>query len=399
MISEMRYILLFILFSIFSFSTLYAQSVESLKSQKAKSENEIKKLNSLIDEAKRNKNSAIQQINLYERKISETNSVISALNREVDNINKDIDRNFNSISNYEIQRDKLLEFYGKAVYEQWKVRNFENQFLYILASESFDQAYRRFRYYKEMKSFTKDKIQEIQVINDSLRSLNNRNKVLLDRKVSAKVEVSNMQRSLNEDKSKEQALLNSIKKSESTLRNKLNKEIANRNALDQKIKKLIEQQVKKSSQGTSSTQKLSQVDIQLANDFEGNKGKLPWPVDGGVIIEKFGTHTHPVLKNVQTNSSGIVISCKKDSQVKSIFKGTVVSIHFVSSSNNVVLIKHGNYFTLYVNLSEVYVKQGDTVSTGQLLGKVAYSSDKGSTMELQIWKELTKLNPEYWLRK
>ncbi len=395
----MRVLILFILFSIFSFSTLCAQSVESLKSQRTKSENEIKKLNTLIEEAKKNKNSTIQQINLYERKISETNNVINTLNKEVDNLNRDIDKNFNSINSYEIQREKLLEFYGKAVYEQWKVRNFENQFLYILASSSFDQAYRRFRYYKEMKYFTKNKIKEIQIINDSLKLLNERNKVLLDRKVSAKIEVSNMQRSLNEDKNREQTLLNSIKKNESSLRNKLNKEVANKKALDAKIKKLIEQQVKKSTQSSSTGQKISQVDIQLANDFEGNKGKLPWPIDGGVIIEKFGTHTHPVLKNVQTNSSGIVISCKKDSQVKSIFKGTVVSIHFVSSSNNVVLIKHGNYFTLYVNLSEVYVKQGDSVTTGQTLGKVAYSSDKGSTMELQIWKELTKLNPEYWLRK
>lgn len=395
----MRVIILLILFSIFSFSTLCAQSVESLKSQRTKSENEIKKLNTLIEEAKKNKNSTIQQINLYERKISETNNVINTLNKEVDNLNRDIDKNFNSINNYEIQREKLLEFYGKAIYEQWKVRNFENQFLYILASNSFDQAYRRFRYYKEMKYFTKNKIKEIQIINDSLKSLNERNRVLLDRKVSAKVEVSNMQRSLNEDKNREQTLLNNIKKNETSLRNKLNKEIANKKALDSKIKKLIEQQVKKSTQSSSTGQKVSQVDIQLANDFEGNKGKLPWPVDGGVIIEKFGTHTHPVLKNVQTNSSGIVISCKKDSQVKSIFNGTVVSIHFVSSSNNVVLIKHGNYFTLYVNLSEVYVKQGDSITTGQKLGKVAYSSEKGSTMELQIWKELTKLNPEYWLRK
>lgn len=395
----MRVIILLILFSIFSFSTLCAQSVESLKSQRTKSENEIKKLNTLIEEAKKNKNSTIQQINLYERKISETNNVINTLNKEVDNLNRDIDKNFNSINNYEIQREKLLEFYGKAIYEQWKVRNFENQFLYILASNSFDQAYRRFRYYKEMKYFTKNKIKEIQIINDSLKSLNERNRVLLDRKVSAKVEVSNMQRSLNEDKNREQTLLNNIKKNETSLRNKLNKEIANKKALDSKIKKLIEQQVKKSTQSSSTGQKVSQVDIQLANDFEGNKGKLPWPVDGGVIIEKFGTHTHPVLKNVQTNSSGIVISCKKDSQVKSIFNGTVVSIHFVSSSNNVVLIKHGNYFTLYVNLSEVYVKQGDSITTGQKLGKVAYSSEKGSTMELQIWKELTKLNPEFWLRK
>lgn len=395
----MRVIILLILFSIFSFSTLCAQSVESLKSQRTKSENEIKKLNTLIEEAKKNKNSTIQQINLYERKISETNNVINTLNKEVDNLNRDIDKNFNSINNYEIQREKLLEFYGKAIYEQWKVRNFENQFLYILASNSFDQAYRRFRYFKEMKYFTKNKIKEIQIINDSLKSLNERNRVLLDRKVSAKVELSNMQRSLNEDKNREQTLLNNIKKNETSLRNKLNKEIANKKALDSKIKKLIEQQVKKSTQSSSTGQKVSQVDIQLANDFEGNKGKLPWPVDGGVIIEKFGTHTHPVLKNVQTNSSGIVISCKKDSQVKSIFNGTVVSIHFVSSSNNVVLIKHGNYFTLYVNLSEVYVKQGDSITTGQKLGKVAYSSEKGSTMELQIWKELTKLNPEFWLRK
>ena len=252
-----------------------------------------------------------------------------------------------------------------------------------------------------MKTFTKDKVKEIERINDSLIKLNSKNRVLLDKKVSTKLEVNNLQRSLNADRNKEQQLLSSIKKSESQLKSKLDKEIKNKNNLDNRIKKLIEQQVKKASQtnSTSSGTSMSQVDIKLANDFASNKGKLPWPVDGGVITEKFGTHTHPVFKNVQINSSGIVISCKKGNEVKSIFKGTVVSVHFVSTTNNVVLIKHGNYFTLYVNLSEVYVKQGDNIATGDKLGKVAFDSEKGSYMELQIWKELTKLNPELWLRK
>ena len=395
----MRFLFLILLFLSTTFSTSYAQTVESLKSERAKSEKEIKKLNSLLDEAKRNKNSSIQQINLYERKIAETNNIINTLNKELSNLNSAIDRNLEAINNYENQRDKLLAFYDKAVYEQWKVRNFENQLLYILSSDSFDQAYRRFRYYKEMKSFTKNRVKEIAAINDSLRALNSRNRVLLDQKVNTKVEVGNMQRALNEDKQKEQRLLSDIKKNEASIRRKLDKEIANKKALDNRIKKLIEEQVKRASANKTTNPALSQVDIQLANDFASNKGKLPWPVDNGVVIEKFGTHPHPILKNVQTNSSGIVIRCNKDSDVKSIFKGEVVSIHFVSSSNNVVLLKHGNYFSLYVNLSQVYVKQGDKVSTGQKLGKAAYSSDKGTTVELQIWKELTKLNPELWLRK
>lgn len=394
------YLILFFLLGSLTFS--YAQSVDELKTQRKKSENEIKKLNSLIDEAQKNKNSSVQQINLYDKKISETNSIIKTLNREVDYLNRDIESNLNSINNLEIQKEKLLEFYAKAVYEQWKIKDFENELLYILSSKSFDQAYRRYRYFKEMKTFTKDKVKEIEQINDSLIKLNSRNKVLLEKKVNTKLEVNNLQRSLNADRNKEQQLLSSIKKNESQLKAKLNKEIKNKNSLDSRIKKLIEQQVKKASQNSgSSTSKtsMSQVDIKLANDFASNKGKLPWPVDGGVIIEKFGTHTHPVFKNVQINSSGIVISCKKGSEVKSIFKGTVVSVHFVSTTNNVVLIKHGNYFTLYVNLSEVYVKQGDNIQTGDKLGKVAFDSEKGSYMELQIWKELTKLNPELWLRK
>ena len=141
----MRYSLFILLFSLISFS-LFGQTVESLKSQRAKSEKEITKLNNLLEEAKKSKNSSMQQISLYDKKIKETNNVIGTLNRELNTLNSNIDKNNASIESFEQQREKLLDLYERTVYEQWKVRNFENQFLYILASESFDQAYRRFRY-------------------------------------------------------------------------------------------------------------------------------------------------------------------------------------------------------------------------------------------------------------
>lgn len=388
-----------ILFVLFFFTCANAQSVDNLRSQRAQIEKEIDKLNKLLDEAGKGKNAAIEQINLYGKRISQTEMLINSYSSEIAALNADIKNISGRISDYEKKREELLSFYSMAVYEQWKARNSDNEMLYILASSSFDQAYRRFRYFREMKDFTKNKVKQIEVINDSLADMNVRNKALLEKVSSLKNQVSEQNKILVSDREKERKVLASIKGQEKTLKAKLNKEIANRKDLDDRIKKLIEQQVKKSGSTDSKTIKLNETDLSLAKNFAENRGKLPWPVDEGVVVEKFGKHRDPVHTNVEVSSDGISVSCKKNSDVMAVFGGTVTSVIHVPGMNNAVLIKHGNYFTLYCNLSDVYVKQGQSVTTKQTIGKIAHDSDKGSILQFQIWKDLEKLNPEFWLRK
>ncbi len=375
-----------------------AQSVESLRSQREKIQKEINNLNSLINEAGKEEKASTSQINLYEKKIADTKLYISTLNAEIEELNADIRKNSSDISAYEATKQRLLNLYSISIYEQWKARNNDNVLLYILASSSFDQAYRRFRYFREMKDYTKRQVREIEMINDSLRELNVKNKELLDKTAELKREQDEQNAVLSSDMEKERKVLDGIKSKERQYRAKLNKEIENRKKLDAQITKLIEEQVKKSGSEDSKSIKLNAKEIELANNFAGNRGRLPWPVDEGVVTEKFGTHRDPVQTNVEVVSDGITISTKKGVQVNAVFDGEVTSVIHIAGLNNVVLVKHGNYFTLYGNLSDVYVKQGQTVTTLQALGKLAYDSDDGSNLKFQIWRDFDKLNPELWLR-
>ena len=378
---------------------LSGQSIDNLKSQRSRIEREITKLSSLITESEKDKNASVQQLKLYEKKISQTNSLLQSYGSELNHLKNTMDYNRKTIDDLQLQKQNLLDFYGKAIYEHWKLKNKNLELLYILSSTSFNQAYRRYRYFKDSKDFVRTRLEEIDKINDSLIILNKKNELLITKISQLKNKVDDQNRVLLKDKSKELSLLSGIRKNESSLRAKLNKEISNRKRLDLKIKELISAQVKKSGSTISNTIRMNSVETDLAKDFSSNKGKLPWPVSNGVITERFGVHNDVVHKYVQVSNDGISISAKKNAEVWSVFNGVVTSIIHITGLNNVVLVRHGNYFTLYGNLSDVSVMTGQTVSTGQLLGKLSYNSDKGSVLQFQIWKNLEKLNPQYWLSK
>ena len=191
----------------------------------------------------------------------------------------------------------------------------------------------------------------------------------------------------------------SIQKKEKDFRKKLQAEMQKRQRLAKQLDKLIANQIKKSG-STTSTYKLTPEEQLVSNDFAKNKGKLPWPVTEGFISEKFGVFNHSIHKLVEVASRGIGITTSKNAEVRSVFQGVVsVAMYMNDIDSYVVIIRHGSYFTVYINLQEVKVNQGDVVKTKQVIGKVAHDEEKGSVLNFEVFKDTEKLNPELWLAK
>ena len=186
-----------------------------------------------------------------------------------------------------------------------------------------------------------------------------------------------------------------LKKKEKELVRKLNAEIKNRERFKKELEKLIAAQAKKSG-SKNSNYKLTPEEKLISDDFAKNKGKLPWPVEQGFVSEKFGINVHPVFKQVKLNNAGITITTSRNADVRAVFKGVVTEIMFIPGDNNVVIVRHGNYLTVYSNLVEIFIKKGDTVNVKQKIGKLA-SSGESSTLNFQVWKDKDNLDPQLWL--
>ena len=190
--------------------------------------------------------------------------------------------------------------------------------------------------------------------------------------------------------------ISDLKKREKELNRKLKAEIKNRENLAAQLKKLIAAQTKKSGSKTS-TYKMTPQEQIVSTDFAKNKGKLPWPVAEGFISEHFGVNVHPVFKQVKLTNDGITITTAKNAAVRAVFGGVVTEIMFIPGYNNVVIIRHGSYLTVYSNLVEVFIKKGDSVRLKQSIGKLAESEKNSSVLNFQVWKDKDKLDPEQWI--
>ena len=355
-----------------------AQSISDIKKQKAKTEKEIAYLNSLLKEAEKNKSVSTQKLNILRQKIQQSKKLLSSLNQEVGLIQNNISANEQRIKELEENKKSMLDLYAKLVYGSWK---------------------KRFKYFQQIQEYSKRQLHMIQAVNDSLDVKNKELKDLFAQKNTALNEIGVQSKELESEQLKENQYIAQIQKKEKDFRKKLQAEMQKRQRLAKQLDKLIANQIKKSG-STTSTYKLTPEEQLVSNDFAKNKGKLPWPVTEGFISEKFGVFNHSIHKLVEVASRGIGITTSKNAEVRSVFQGVVsVAMYMNDIDSYVVIIRHGSYFTVYINLQEVKVNQGDVVKTKQVIGKVAHDEEKGSVLNFEVFKDTEKLNPELWLAK
>ena len=379
-----------------------SQSVESLEKKVQSLQKDIRLAEKLLKETSKDKETSINQVSLLQTQINQRESLIKTYQNQINAINKEIQSNKNQITSLEKDLALYRKEYSNLIVINYRNKGKANNLLFIFSSEDFNQAIRRMRYVQELKESIKHKIEDIDntqtKISQQLEK-NEKNKrdkeAILTKEKQERAKLTKERDKLNND-------IASLKKKEKQIKKDITSKEKQSKDLKKQIENIIAEEIRKAKERDEAAKKNNgkPVDYTLSNNFAQNKGKLPYPVEQGIITGKYGLTQHPTQKKVTVNNNGIDISTTKGSKAMSVFDGEIC---FVTSqgNNSVILIRHGLYFTLYSNLDKVYVKTGDKVRTGQEIGRIHTNVNDGKTiLHFEIWQEnKTTVNPTLWIRK
>ena len=406
----------FLIVSLCLLQPLFPQSIAELEEKKKQALENLAQTNKLLNETQKSKQGSVNKINLIKRNIKERKTVIQSLNGQIDAL----ERNIGVLRTEKQQLEERLRYlkadYAKLIRETHVRRNHFSPLLFILSSDNAGQAYRRFRYLQEFSDYRKKQAFEIQRVTAQLvvKEKNLTNDV--DKKERVLTEKEREAKKLETDRQQESKMLTQLQKKEKKLKDQQKKQQRQANELNNKIQKLIAAEIRKdeerrkqaANQSAKETGKpvpttfeMSKDEQLIAGNFERNKGRLPLPVEKGFISGHFGVQPHPVLSHVTTNNKGIYIQAPSGSSARAVFEGVVTQCFMVPGSNSAVIVKHGNYRTVYSNLTEIYVKEGDKVSTKQKIGKIFVDTENDNKTELylMIYRDTSIQNPELWLAR
>jgi len=385
----------------------------TIQAQPAKSKTELQKkrrqLYQEMDVAKdilRNtrseKEASLNTLILLEKKIQNREQIISNIADNLDLIDEriaDIEFQIDSLQN---TLETLKEDYAQSVKNAYLNRNDYNKLLFLFSAQSVNDAFRRMKYLDYYRRYRQNQLAQIHTAQDTLA-------LKLSALLQEKSEQSNLltnkqteRETLEIEKTHKDVVLQQLKRKEKQMEQKLREKQLALDDLNKQIKAIIAKATAGTTTGSSSgrTAKLdtSPEALKLSDEFVQNKGKLPWPVEKGVITSNFGNNPHPVLRNITTTNNGIDITTEPNSKVRTLFNGKVTNILFNPTFQWAVIIKHGNYFTVYTNLAEVLVEKGAEVKTKQTIGTVFLNTDDDEAIvHLEIWESNNKLNPAQWL--
>ena len=388
---------------IFSYLLLFIFLINILRAQDSRVnlENErevnIQKINEaekILKETENSKTVSIGRLKVINRQINNRQNLIRSLKSDINSQDREIKSLSNIISSLTNDVKLLTNEYADMIYNSYKSRSSLTQISYIFSSENYNQMFRRMNYLFQYSSFRKSQIDEIEEV---------KNKLKLEEENLKRVRINkdNLLRSELSENNKLQSLKGRQKKIISDLgrrQDKIREEIKNRKEALKKIDILIREIIRKESQISRSDEE--NIDLErVSSEFESLIGKHNWPVSSGFISNRFGEHPHPVIKSVKVKNDGVDIQTNKSSKVSSIFEGKVSTIAFIPGMNNVVIINHGNYFTLYARLKNLKIEKDQVIPKGHIIGDLVTNSDGVTELQFQVWKNNVKLNPEKWIIK
>mgnify|MGYP001393852851 FL=1 len=385
------------LFILFYLSNIYIYSQEgsrsSLENERDVTLSKIQEAEKILLETEKSKKITVGRLNVINKQIKNRQNLISNLRKDLEVQLDEIQIKRILISSFKRDLKVLNNEYSEMIYYSYKSKSSLDKLTFVFASKNYNQMFRRFNYIFQYSKFRKNQIQEINKVSEELKTQEDRLvKVNLKQKSLLKEE-------LNEN-NKLQKLKNSQGKIISNLRNKereLRKEINQRKIALEKLDRLIREIIRKENKLLKSEEDLNLLEI--TEGFEMNIGKLNWPVKSGFISNKFGEHPHPVIKSIKVKNDGVDIQTSNTSKVYAVYTGKVSTIAFIPGMNNVIIINHGEYFTLYAKLKNLKVDKGDVVSEGQIIADLATNKDGITQLQFQIWKNNIKLDPENWIMK
>jgi len=388
-----------------SFSGAQKNKQEQLELQRQQKLKEIKKINALLFSNKKEEKSIITRIEDLNYKLSVRQNLINITNEQANLLTRKINNNQNEITQLRAQLKELKDDYAAMIVKSYKNRSTQSRIMFLLSSDNFKQAYKRLQYLnqyteyqREQGEVIKEKTATLQDLNIKLNQQKANKQKLIEENRAAK-------RELEKEIAQREVLMASIRDDMSKFASQLKKKQQEVKRLDRDINRLIKAAIAASNKkagNKSSTGKfvLTPEAKRLASNFKANKGKLGWPVSRGVIKIKFGRQRSLTDRSVTQNYKSIYIATEKNAEVKAVFNGEVSGILIVKNGNPAVIVKHGNYLTVYMNLAQILVKKGDQVTTGQTIGKVFSNPNTGeSLLGFRVYNNDKVTNPEYWLTK
>jgi len=405
---KLNNILFFILFlgGCFLFPKLvHAQSKSDLEKKKKELHKEISLINGMLKETEKNKALTLDELLKLKSKISARTNLISTINTEINLIDSKITQHTLIIASLENDVAKLKEEYAKMIYYAFKHKSNQDKMMFVFAANSFNQAYKRLRYIQQYTTYRQSQaaliVKTQQDLQQKIAELKNSKQekaalLSLEQQETSKLAV---------EKKQQENVITKLQGKEQELKDKLRKKEEAAVKLQKAIQRIIEEEIRKAREEAKKAGKtetkgfpMAPEALKLSNSFEANKGKLPWPVAEGTITAKFGQHNHPVLAGIIINNNGIDISTKTGATARAVFDGEVSSVAIIPGEGKVVMIRHGEYLSVYSYMSEVFVKKGDKITTKQELGiLINDTGNSGTSVHIEIWKGMTKLNPEYWI--
>jgi len=395
-----------ILFAVFLISVQIgfsqASSRKDLENQKQAIQKELKKINNLLFINNKKKEIAFSDIENLTLKIQRQQEIVKLTNRQINILNDEISQNQKTKANLEKDLEEIKLAYKQMIIRSYKARSGKNKLMFILSAETFFQAFKRTQYIKQYASHRRNQAKKIVSISENISNVIKDLSQRLDLKRDLLQKNRDNQKTLESEKTRVNKMAYQLRSQEKKYKRNIVLKQKESEKIDKEIEKLIKEAIAASNRkkAKSNNFSLTPEALALAKSFELNKGKLPWPVSRGVVIQKFGTQPHPVVRTAKIKSNGIVIATEKSAKAKTVFKGVVLSVLKFRGSNPTVLVQHGNYITAYKNLAKVFVEKGDNLDSGQVIGEVYNNENSGkSTLQFSVFKKTTPLNPIYWILK
>tara|TARA_B100001093_G_scaffold520499_2_gene616954 strand:- start:73319 stop:74566 length:1248 start_codon:yes stop_codon:yes gene_type:complete len=391
----------------------YSQSTENLKQKKLIIEKEISYTNQLLEKVEKDKKKSVNYLKVLQKQIKNQNNLLATLDKEfklidrqIIKIKEKINITKTDIENEENRLKRLKEEYAKMIYNMHINKAGRTDLIFIVSSESFNQAYKRLAYLKQYTTFRKNQTQKIQETKDFLKlkgenllkeesSLFNasvdKNKVIISKTEELKL--------LNKIQTEKKDISKELIKSEKKIKKELKEKEKLMALLDEEIRRVIEEEIKKLRlEGKDKAYGLTPEAKILSNEFVSNRGNLPWPLTTGIIVNYFGKQKHEVFSGVETFNNGIDIATDKDAIIRAVFDGVISRIFFIKGVGKAILINHGEYYTVYSGVKDVLVKVNDKILAKEKIGVVEtkYPEEK-TELHFEIWKNYEKMNPSKWL--
>ena len=385
--------------------SLFAQDQrqQNLEAQRKRLQQDIKQINTLLFSNEKRKKSVLTQVENLNLKINVRRRLIRVTNEQANRLTQQINVNQRSISRQRKELEELKKDYSEMILKSYQSKSGQSRMMFLFSSENFLQAYKRFQYLKQYASFRKkqgeliiEKTQILQELNISLIDQKRKKENLVKENRAA-------EEKYRQEQNSQESLVQELKKKERNFISQIKNKQKKTKEINKEIQKLIREAIIASNKAAggkrnSKVFRLTPEDKLISDNIEANKGKLPWPVQQGLVIQSFGRQPHPVVKTAIIQSNGVTIATPKNAQARAVFEGKVMSIIGFKGSNPTVLIQHGNYITAYSNLGEVYVIKGQKVKPKEIIGKVFTNSETGKTeLKFSVFKASTPVNPKTWI--